>query len=96
MEDPDKEDEEDALSFLGEGDTTTLQLTLTASPASGETSKTSKQSKKWTRKVKKSHTAPKRFRSAYIFFSAQKHKEIQEQLAEQGILEKVSAVYIVR
>jgi hypothetical protein len=46
---------------------------------------------KWTRKMKKSPHAPKRFKSSYIFFSAQKHKEIQLQLARLSIQEKVRA-----
>jgi hypothetical protein len=55
--------------------------------------RTSKQTK-WARKVKKSPHAPKRFKSPYIIFSAQKHKEIQRQLARLGIQEKVRAANV--
>ena len=40
-------------------------------------------------KFKKAPDAPKRFKSAFIIFSAQKHKEIKEDLAKQGRAEKV-------
>jgi hypothetical protein len=52
---------------------------------------TSKQQNKWARKIKKSPHAPKRFKSSYIFFSAEKHKEIRQQLASLGIQETVRA-----
>jgi hypothetical protein len=51
---------------------------------------TSKQNKS-ARKVKKSPHAPKRFKSSYIIFSAERHKEIRQQLARLGIQEKVRA-----
>jgi hypothetical protein len=41
-------------------------------------------------KYKKAPDAPKRFKSAFIIFSAEKHKEIKEDLAKQGRAEKVS------
>ena len=41
-------------------------------------------------KFKKAPDAPKRFKSAFIIFSAEKHKEIKEDLAQQGRAEKVS------
>ena len=41
-------------------------------------------------KYKKAPDAPKRFKSAFIIFSAEKHKEIKEELAKQGKTEKVS------
>lgn len=40
-------------------------------------------------KYKKAPDAPKRFKSAFIIFSAEKHKEIKAKLAEQGRVEKV-------
>ena len=40
-------------------------------------------------KYKKAPDAPKRFKSAFIIFSAEKHKEIKEDLAKQGRSEKV-------
>ena len=40
-------------------------------------------------KYKKAPDAPKRFKSAFIIFSAEKHKEIKEKLASQGRVEKV-------
>ena len=44
-------------------------------------------------KYKKAPDAPKRFKSAFIIFSAEKHKEIKEDLISQGRTEKVSCVY---
>ena len=41
-------------------------------------------------KFKKAPDAPKRFKSAFIIFSAEKHKEIKENFAKQGRAEKVS------
>jgi hypothetical protein len=43
------------------------------------------------RKMKKSPHAPKRFKSSYIFFSTEKHKEIRQRLDGLGIQEKVRA-----
>jgi hypothetical protein len=40
-------------------------------------------------KYKKAPDAPKRFKSAFIIFSAEKHKEIKEDFAKQGRSEKV-------
>jgi hypothetical protein len=40
-------------------------------------------------KYKKAPDAPKRFKSAFIIFSAEKHKEIKEDLLSQGRTEKV-------
>ena len=40
-------------------------------------------------KYKKAPDAPKRFKSAFIIFSAEKHKEIKEKLAGEGRVEKV-------
>lgn len=51
-----------------------------------------KPSPKKSRKFKKAPGAPKRFRSAFIFFSQQKHKEIQESLAREGSSEKTTSV----
>jgi hypothetical protein len=41
-------------------------------------------------KFKKAPDAPKRFKSAFIIFSAEKHKEIKEDFLKQGRSEKVS------
>ena len=43
-------------------------------------------------KYKKAPDAPKRFKSAFIIFSAEKHKEIKEDLAKKGRSEKVSSL----
>lgn len=40
--------------------------------------------------MKKAPDAPKRFKSAFIFFSAVKHKEIRAQMGDKGIGEKVN------
>jgi HMG (high mobility group) box len=40
-------------------------------------------------KYKKAPDAPKRFKSAFIIFSAEKHKEIKENFAKKGRSEKV-------
>ena len=44
-------------------------------------------------KYKKAPDAPKRFKSAFIIFSAEKHKEIKEDLISQGRTEKVSCLF---
>lgn len=41
-------------------------------------------------KYKKAPDAPKRFKSAFIIFSAEKHKEIKASKAVEGKIEKVS------
>jgi hypothetical protein len=46
-------------------------------------------SKQKSTKYKKAPDAPKRFKSAFIIFSADKHKEIKQDLQEQGRTEKV-------
>lgn len=45
-------------------------------------------------KYKKAPDAPKRFKSAFIIFSAEKHKEIKDNLIQQGRTEKVGAYLI--
>jgi hypothetical protein len=40
-------------------------------------------------KYKKAPDAPKRFKSAFIIFSAEKHKEIKDNFAKEGRSEKV-------
>lgn len=40
--------------------------------------------------LKKAPDAPKRFKSAYILFSAEKHKEIRAQLEKKGQSDRVS------
>lgn len=45
-------------------------------------------------KYKKAPDAPKRFKSAFIIFSAEKHKEIKEDLISQGRTEKVSVTLL--
>jgi hypothetical protein len=41
-------------------------------------------------KFRKAPQAPRRFKSAFIFFSTEKHKEIRAQLFETGVAEKVT------
>jgi len=43
-------------------------------------------------KYKKAPQAPRRFKSAYIFFSTTKHKEIREELRTKGIVEKTTNI----
>jgi len=43
-------------------------------------------------RFKKAPDAPKRFKSAFIIFSAEKHKEIKEELANQGRAEKTTDI----
>eukprot|EP00548_Thalassiothrix_antarctica_P011704 CAMPEP_0194162342 /NCGR_PEP_ID=MMETSP0152-20130528/79444_1 /TAXON_ID=1049557 /ORGANISM="Thalassiothrix antarctica, Strain L6-D1" /LENGTH=404 /DNA_ID=CAMNT_0038872233 /DNA_START=442 /DNA_END=1656 /DNA_ORIENTATION=+ len=43
-------------------------------------------------KYKKAPQAPRRFKSAYIFFSTIKHKEIREELGTKGIAEKTTNI----
>jgi hypothetical protein len=45
-------------------------------------------------RYKKAPDAPKRFKSAFIIFSAENHKVIKEDLAAQGRTEKVSRVIV--
>jgi hypothetical protein len=40
-------------------------------------------------KLKKAPGAPRRFKSAFIFFSTQKHREIRESMGEQSSKAKV-------
>ena len=40
-------------------------------------------------KYKKAPGAPRRLKSAYMFFSTEKHRSIREELAEKGESEKV-------
>ena len=40
-------------------------------------------------KYKKAPQAPRRFKSSYMFFSTEKHKEIRKELTEKGEIEKV-------
>lgn len=47
-------------------------------------------------KYKKAPDAPKRFKSAFIIFSAEKHREIKEDLASKGRAEKVSSRVVRR
>ena len=51
--------------------------------------------KKKPNKYKKAPQAPKRFKSAFIFFSSAKHPEIRKQLGEKGGTEKVSLDFSV-
>lgn len=37
-------------------------------------------------------TMPRRFRSAFILFSSERHKQIRQELGQQGKLERVSAI----
>jgi HMG (high mobility group) box len=47
-------------------------------------------------RMKKAPDAPKRFKSAFIIFSAEKHREIKAALAEEGRTEKVRALQAIR
>mmetsp|Transcript_1873 Transcript_1873/g.2283 ORF Transcript_1873/g.2283 Transcript_1873/m.2283 type:complete len:418 (-) Transcript_1873:444-1697(-) len=43
-------------------------------------------------KYKKAPQAPRRFKSAYMFFSTTKHKEIREELGAKGVAEKTTNI----
>ncbi len=45
--------------------------------------------------LKKAPEAPKRFKSAFIFFSAEKHKEIRAQMGDKGRVEQVTTFGIL-
>lgn len=45
-------------------------------------------------KYKKAPGAPKRFKSAFIFFSTEKHKEIRAEMGDKGSAEKVRCVRV--
>ena len=47
-------------------------------------------------KVQKAPGAPKRFKTAFIFYSTWKHREIRKQLERNGITEKVSGIVVFR
>eukprot|EP00545_Synedropsis_sp_CCMP1620_P005229 CAMPEP_0119004376 /NCGR_PEP_ID=MMETSP1176-20130426/1105_1 /TAXON_ID=265551 /ORGANISM="Synedropsis recta cf, Strain CCMP1620" /LENGTH=450 /DNA_ID=CAMNT_0006956071 /DNA_START=149 /DNA_END=1501 /DNA_ORIENTATION=+ len=51
-----------------------------------------KMTKKNKTKYKKAPQAPRRFKSAYMFFSTSKHKEIREELGSRGIVEKTTNI----
>eukprot|EP00521_Asterionellopsis_glacialis_P010083 CAMPEP_0195291192 /NCGR_PEP_ID=MMETSP0707-20130614/7331_1 /TAXON_ID=33640 /ORGANISM="Asterionellopsis glacialis, Strain CCMP134" /LENGTH=394 /DNA_ID=CAMNT_0040351459 /DNA_START=180 /DNA_END=1364 /DNA_ORIENTATION=+ len=55
-------------------------------------SKATAAAKKKPNKYKKAPQAPKRFKSAFIFFSSAKHPEIRKQLGEKGGTEKTTNV----
>jgi hypothetical protein len=46
---------------------------------------TAKKSSKGTIKYKKSPEAPRRFKSAYMFFSTEKHKEIRKEVEDKDV-----------
>jgi len=48
--------------------------------------------KKVKTKYKKAPQAPRRFKSAYMFFSTIKHKEIREELGAKGVAEKTTNI----
>lgn len=54
-----------------------------------DTEKQAPMLKKTAAKFKKAPQAPKRFKSAFIFFSTEKHREIRSQLGDKGLSEKV-------
>lgn len=61
-----------------------------ATNASTESPSPAKRGKKRvSRQTKKDPKAPKRFKSSYIFYAQTKYKEIERELAEQGITNKV-------
>ena len=43
-------------------------------------------------KYKKAPQAPRRFKSSYMFFSTEKHKQIRQELSEKGQMDKVSVL----
>jgi hypothetical protein len=45
-------------------------------------------------RFKKAPQAPRRFKSAFIFFSSEKHRQIREQMGEKGVTEKVITIMI--
>ena len=47
-------------------------------------------------KYKKAPQAPRRFKSSYMFFSTEKHKQIRKELAEKGEIEKVGGTIVLR
>ena len=47
--------------------------------------------KKKTAKFKKAPQAPRRFKSAYMFFSTDQHKQIRDAMGKEGIAEKVNS-----
>jgi len=61
----------------------------------GKSKATAAAAKKKPNKYKKAPQAPKRFKSAFIFFSSAKHPEIRKQLGEKGGTEKVSLDFSV-
>lgn len=84
--DPDSEGENSSSSEEPKQVTTKKR-----SAASDEESKTSTPSKR-SRSLssyKKAPDAPRRFKSAYMFFSTEKHREIRQQLRLEGRSEKV-------
>lgn len=68
----------------------TAVMDISEKKTSGKPSK--KGAKKQPAKYKKAPGAPRRFKSAFIFFSTQKHKEIRSQLGEKGSKEKTTNV----
>lgn len=46
------------------------------------------------KKYKKAPTAPKRFKSAFVLFSAEKHKEIRKEMGENGSAGKVCLLFV--
>eukprot|EP00529_Nitzschia_sp_RCC80_P031872 CAMPEP_0113459510 /NCGR_PEP_ID=MMETSP0014_2-20120614/10490_1 /TAXON_ID=2857 /ORGANISM="Nitzschia sp." /LENGTH=550 /DNA_ID=CAMNT_0000351097 /DNA_START=214 /DNA_END=1866 /DNA_ORIENTATION=+ /assembly_acc=CAM_ASM_000159 len=75
------------VPVVSSGSTTSSKSTAaaaakgTAKSAAAAKPKTKPKWKPSTKRFKKAPGAPKRFRSAFILFSQQKHKEIQEELA---------------
>jgi hypothetical protein len=64
------------------------QTCAVASPVPRKKSRTTKVAEV-TQKYKKAPDAPRRFKSAFIFFSIEKHREIRESLQNAGYKEKV-------
>lgn len=63
------------------------------SPVTKQLIKSAKMKKKNIKtKYKKAPQAPRRFKSAYMFFSTTKHKDIREELGGRGIVEKTTNI----
>jgi hypothetical protein len=74
-----------SLGAGGTGDFTQLQGAHLAIPKAHVIPNASSSAPKY----KKAPDAPKRFKSAFIIFSAEKHKEIKSEMAKHGRTEKV-------
>jgi hypothetical protein len=65
---------------------------LNATPVAVKPNLPPKRRKKKDVKYKKAPEAPKRFKSAYMFFSTVMHPAIRKRLGEKGVTEKVRSL----